>query len=810
MANNVYPLIPTKDIIPLPGLTLPLFLPKGGGSEIIEYALKQSSNKSQHNKAQNIVLSFDMGQTSDKPKASDIARIGGLAEISHVVNFPNGDVKVRLNIIERVKILNFISLSPFGRVKVERIISKKSFTLDQSGKNFLVEFKGKLKILAQYDPSYEDYVQSAEEVAHPGELADLVALILPLQINNAQKLLAELNPLKRLQLAGKLLDETLSLYAFRTKITEQAKGELDKSQHQEFIREQIRQMKAELGEEFAPEDDIEEMKKKLLALKVPDAVKKEGEKQLRRLEHLHPDTSEAALARTYIEWIFELPWGKRTRDRIDLKRAQKLLDIEHYGLEKTKDRILDFLGVRKLRSQTKGPILLFLGPPGVGKTSLGKSIAKALGRKFVRVSLGGLRDEAELRGHRRTYVGALPGRIIQGLKTAGTKNPVFMLDEIDKIGTDFRGDPASVLLEVLDPEQNKEFEDHYLNLPFDLSEVMFIATANMTDTIPAALFDRMEVIDIPGYTLQEKTEIAYRHILPREMIENGLHGDTIHFSEKALATIITEYTKESGVRELGRSLAQVLRKVARLKAEGGVLPKQISPKLIEEYLGPKRYFPDKLLPRDEIGIVTGLAWTPVGGEILQVEVSITAGKGSLNLTGQLGEVMRESAMAALTYVQANALQLGIDADFYENSSVHIHVPHGSIPKDGPSAGVAIVTALVSVLGSRKVLRDVAMTGEMTLRGNVLPIGGLREKALAALRAGIKKVVIPKDNLPELVEFPDYLKKNIQFIAVETVSEALQFSLHSMNRIEQKQPKKSKLLKPKLTKKKKSASTRVSL
>ncbi len=506
---------------------------------------------------------------------------------------------------------------------------------------------------------------------------------------------------------------------------------------------------------------------------MPATVRKEGLKQLRRLEMMHPDASEATIVRTYIDWILDLPWRKSSADRLDLKVAQKVLDEDHYGLEKIKERILEYLAVRKLNKTTKGPILCFVGPPGVGKTSLGQSIARAMGRKFHRISLGGMRDEAEIRGHRRTYIGSMPGRIIQGIKTVGTNNPVFMMDEIDKLGADYRGDPSSALLEVLDPAQNVEFSDHYLNLPFDLSKVMFITTANMSDTIPAPLLDRMEVIRLSGYTLEEKQIIAKRYLLPRQIKENGIKAQQIKFDEATLEFLISNYTREAGLRNLEREIGSLCRKVARKIAEGGKGPYVISPRTVEKYLGPPKFQPESEAEIiDQPGLATGLAWTEVGGEILYVEVSILKGKGNITLTGQLGDVMKESAQAAVSYCRSRLKDLKLDETYFEEIDIHIHVPAGAIPKDGPSAGVTIATAIYSALTKKKVRQDVAMTGEITLRGRVLPIGGLKEKALAALRAKIHTVIIPEQNKKDLVDIPKDLREQIKFVPVKNMDKIL--------------------------------------
>lgn len=763
----VVPLLPVRGLAPLPGIMLPLSIVQGSSAQAIRVAQDNDGL---------IALTLQLGAPDGVASKDNLCKIGGLAQIENFIELSNGDVKVHFFITDRIKITSFKKFEPFVEAAYEVIDTPAIRKLPAALEKKISDIKDRLLVLGEYDPQIEEHLGAVQDVYEPGMLSDILGAILPLEASDAQKVLEELDPKVRLDLVSDFLDKQLDVLAIKKKITSRVESEIDRVQQREILKEQMRQIRAELGESSESDEDLQELSDKVDTADLPELVLKETKKQVRRLQQLHPDTSEAALARTYVDWILDLPWNKRTIDRIDLKLAQKILDDDHYGLEKTKERILDFLGVRKLRKEHKGPVLLLVGPPGVGKTSLGKSIAKALGREFVHMSVGGLRDEAELRGHRRTYVGALPGRIIQGLKTAGSTNPVFVLDEIDKIGSNFRGDPASVLLEVLDPEQNNVFQDHYLNVPVDLSEVMFIATANMVDTIPPALLDRMEVIELSGYTTEEKREIARRYLMPREQEENGLKDEKIVFTEPALDLIITGYTKESGVRELRRIIATVYRKLARQLAEDKKPPSQITPKLVEKLLGSVRFLPDEKQVSDEVGIVTGLAWTSVGGEILTVEVAITKGKGTLSLTGQLGEVMRESAMAALTWVMSRAPELGIDSGFYESSSVHVHVPQGAIPKDGPSAGVAIATALVSALTGISVSKNVAMTGEITLRGKVIPIGGLREKALAALRMGITTVCIPKGNERELVEFPRYLRNTINFVAVETVDEVMDVAL----------------------------------
>jgi ATP-dependent Lon protease len=560
------------------------------------------------------------------------------------------------------------------------------------------------------------------------------------------------------------------------KIQADVRGEIDKTQREYFLREQLKAIQRELGETDDRSEDLRELREKIKEAKMPEKAAKEAEKQLRRLERMHPDAAEASMTRTYIEWLADLPWSKATKDNLDLKAAHRVLEEDHYDLEKVKERILEYLSVRKLKEKMKGPILCFVGPPGVGKTSLGKSIARALGREFVRISLGGVRDEAEIRGHRRTYVGALPGRIIQGIKTAGSNNPVFMLDEIDKIGADFRGDPSAALLEVLDPEQNNSFSDHYIGLAFDLSRVMFITTANMTDPIPSPLRDRMEIINLSGYTEQEKLGIAKSYLIPRQMAEHGITGKQISIPDKTVLQVISQYTREAGVRNLEREIGHLCRKVARKIAEGETGLFTITPSNLHQYLGVPKYLPEVEREKDEVGVVTGLAWTETGGDVLYIEATTMRGKGNLTLTGHLGDVMKESAHAALTYVRSRAGELGIKIEQFGKTDVHIHVPAGAIPKDGPSAGVTMATALASVFTNSPVKKDLAMTGEVTLRGRVLPIGGLKEKTLAAKRAGIKTMIIPKQNEKDLDDIPKNLKKDMKFIFVETMDEVISSAL----------------------------------
>jgi ATP-dependent Lon protease len=633
------------------------------------------------------------------------------------------------------------------------------------------------KILSLKDILSDDIVALLESVDDPGKLADLVASNMKIKVGDAQKVLEEKDPLERLALVNKILTMELEVSTVQAKLETEARDEMDRNQREYYLREQLRAIKRELGDDNDRDDEANEYKAKMKKAKLPREVFAEANKQLSRLEWMQPDTAENSIIRTYLDWLVELPWAVSTRDHLDLHAAKKILDADHHNLQKVKDRVLEYLAVMKLNNRQKGPIICFLGPPGVGKTSLGRSIARAMGRKFVRFSLGGVKDEAEIRGHRRTYIGALPGRILQCLKTAGTNNPVFMLDEVDKIGADFRGDPAAALLEVLDPEQNNRFSDHYLNLPFDLSKVMFITTANSTYTVPPALEDRMEIIELPGYSLEEKKLIAKKHLIPRLLSDHGLSPSNLVIHDSALKAIITSYTDESGVRGLERQLSAICRKVARKLAESsnGTIPTvSVTSVQLPKLLGPPPVTPEPKLPEGQVGVATGLAWSEVGGSVMFVETRVMPGEGNLSLTGQLGDVMKESAQTVLDLVRVHATDLGLPRNFYNDMDIHVHFPAGSTPKEGPSAGVAIFTALVSALLNIPAPRDIAMTGELTLRGQVMVIGGLKEKALAALRHGIHKVIIPRQNLKDLMEIPADLSKRLEFLPVDNLSELLDF------------------------------------
>lgn len=765
---DTLPLMPVRDVVIFTDMILPLFV----GREKSVYAVEEAVNKDRF-----LFLATQKDPTIEDPVPDEIYSVGTISRILRMLKLPDGRLKALVQGVAKGKIVEYVKKQASYRVKIEQLVDEADAEIDLATEALLRNVRENCeKILALRGEFTADISTILESIESPGKLADLVASNLKLKIEDAQTLLGIPNPLERLKRVNDFLIKEVELSAMQAKIQSDVRDEISKSQRDYYLREQVRAIHRELGEVDEKILEIEDYKKRIKKAKMPKNAAQEAKKQLRRLEQMHPDSSEASIVRTYLDWLVDMPWKNSTKDVLDLIETKKLLDEEHFGLEKVKDRILEYLGVRKLNPKMKGPILCFVGPPGVGKTSLGRAIANAMKRKFVRISLGGIHDEAEIRGHRRTYIGALPGRILQGLKQCGCNNPVFMMDEIDKIGSDYRGDPSSALLEALDPEQNSEFSDHYLNLPFDLSKVMFILTANLTDTIPSALLDRMEIIQISGYTHEEKLVIAEKHLLPRQIADNGLSGDSLKIGSNALGQIIAEYTSEAGVRNLERELGSICRKVARRIAEGKAGAVTITRSNLQNYLGPPKFLPEMDQESSQIGLSTGLAWTQVGGEPLYVEVSLMTGKGELIITGQLGEVMQESARAALTYARAHLKDFQIDENYFENLDVHIHVPAGAIPKDGPSAGIAIATALLSAVTKRAVKNDVAMTGEITLRGRVLPIGGLKEKALGALRAGIKTVIIPEKNRKDLSEVPANVKRKMNFIPVTNVDEVLTIAL----------------------------------
>ncbi len=761
---EVIPLLPIRDLVLFPFMIIPLFVGREASIKAVDEAIA---------KDRLILLSAQKDIVVEEPSQNDIYNVGVVAMIMKMLKLPDGRVKILVQGISKAKIETFVQIKPFYLVKVSKIKEENIVDITPAIDALMRNVKEQLEKYVSLGrlPS-QDILIILENVNNPGRLADIVASNLGLKVEESQKILEDSDQIERLRKVNDILAREIEILSMQAKIQSQAKEEMTKTQRNYFLREQLRQIKQELGETDEKTQEITELRDKILAAKMPPDVLKEAEKQLSRLETMHQDAAEASTVRTYLEWLTDVPWSKKTKDNLHIETAKKILDEDHYDLEKIKERILEYLSVRKLNKKMKGPILCFIGPPGVGKTSLGKSIAKAMNRKFIRVSLGGVHDEAEIRGHRRTYVGALPGRVIQGIKQAGTNNPVFMIDEIDKIGTDFRGDPSSALLEVLDPEQNFSFSDHYLNVPFDLSNVMFVATANVADTIPSPLRDRMEIINLSGYTLEEKEKIAEKYLISRQIKENGLKKEYIEFKPSAIRTIISGYTREAGLRNLEREIGTICRKVAKLIAENKIKKYTITNKNIHKYLGTIKILPEEERQKDEIGVSTGLAWTPFGGEILYIETVLVKGKGGLSLTGQLGDVMKESAQAALSYARSKADELGIKPDTFEKNDIHIHIPEGAIPKDGPSAGITMATSLISALLKKPVKKDIAMTGEITLRGNVLPIGGLKEKSLAALRAGIKTVLIPERNKKDLEEISQLVKKNLKFVPVRHMDEVI--------------------------------------
>lgn len=761
---DVIPVLPVRDMVMYPSVILPLFVGRDMSINAVEKALS---------KDRLILVVAQKDLTDEDPLPSRIYSIGVVSQIMRMLRLPDGRVKVLIQGIKKARIEEYIQEIPtfLARISVieEPIITE--ITTEIEGlMRYVKEEMEKVVSMGRMVPP--DILMVLDTIDEPGRLADIAAANLGLTVDNAQEVLEIVDPVKRLRRLSEILGKEIELLNVQAKILSQAKEEMSKSQREYFLREQMKAIRTELGEGDERSEEVDDLKKRIKKAKMPKDVEKEANKQVERLDMMHPDAIESTMVRTYIEWLVELPWSVSTKDNIDIKKARGILDEDHYDLDKVKERILEFLSVLKLKGEMKGPILCFVGPPGVGKTSLGKSIARAIGKKFIRISLGGMKDEAEIRGHRRTYVGSMPGRIIQSIKQAGTNNPVFMMDEIDKIGNDFRGDPASALLEVLDPEQNNAFSDHYLNVPFDLSKVMFITTANRVDTVPSALRDRMEIISIPGYTEKEKLQIAKKYLVQKQLKENGLTEKRLQIADHAMEKIIQEYTREAGLRNLEREIAAVSRKVARKVAEGNRKKVMITTKNLHSYLGPSKYLPESLIERDLVGVATGLAWTEFGGDTLYVEASCRKGKKELLLTGNMGDVMKESVQAALTYIKSMAKKLGIDGDIFNDLEMHVHVPQGAIPKDGPSAGITMAVAMISAITKKSVNRNIAMTGEITLTGRVLGIGGLKEKTLAALRNRMEKVIIPEENVHELVEIPTYVKKKITFLPVKNMNDVV--------------------------------------
>jgi ATP-dependent Lon protease len=760
-----FAVLPLRDTVVFPHMVAPLFVGRDRSVRAIEAAMTDN---------QRLVVIAQRDEESEEPNGSDLYSIGTEVVIGRKLRMPDGTTSVWVQGQRRVQVLRYTQAQPYLRAEVTPVHEEAEEGLPTEA--LMRAVLALFEKVVQYSRSIPDdaYV-AAMNAEEPGWMADLVASVLDMDVVQRQELLEAANATQRLQRVSIALASELDVLELENRIHSQVQEEVDRSQREYFLREQMRVIQNELGESDPHLQETNELREQIAKVELPDEVRERADKELARLSGMPPSAPEVGVIRTYLDWILALPWSTITADNLDIVRAQKILDDTHYGLPKAKERILEHIAVHQLApDKMKNPILCFVGPPGTGKTSLGRSIAEALGRNFVRVSLGGIRDEAEIRGHRRTYVGALPGRIIQTMRRAGSRNPVFMLDEIDKLGLDFRGDPASALLEVLDPEQNFAFSDHYLEVPFDLSKVMFITTANLLDPVPPALQDRMEVIEFPGYMEDEKLHIARRFLIPHQLEQNGLHA--LSFSEGAILGIVREFTHESGVRNLDREIANICRKVARRVAEGRPASKSIGRQSLVKYLGPPRYALGVAEDDDEIGVATGLAWTEAGGDTLSIEVTIMPGKGSLQLTGQLGEIMQESAQAALSYTRSQAEALGIDDIDFDKIDIHIHVPEGAVPKDGPSAGVTIATALISALTGRAVHHDVAMTGEITLRGRVLPIGGLREKALAAHRAGLTTMLVPKRNRSDMTEVPSRLRKRLRFVFVDNMDQVIPVAL----------------------------------
>lgn len=760
------PIIPIREAVLYPKMVLPLIVTQEPIIKLIDAALLA-------NKIIGIVAL--KSKESGEIKPEDLYSVGCAAFILKMIKMPDNTLRLLIQGMTRIRITEITQQDPYLRAKCVPLVDQMEETPDLQA--LLVSIKGIFQKVVELSPHLPaELAIMAMNLDDASALADLVASTLNISLADKQAILETLNVRERLERVNVLLNKELSVLELSSKIQSQVREGIDKSQREYFLREQLKAIQKELGERDERQIEIEELKRRLQEAKLPPEAMKEAERELDRLAKMPPAAAEYTVSRSYLEWLIELPWSVSTTDNLDIGQAEKVLNEDHYNLEKVKKRILEYLSVHKLKADMKGPILCFVGPPGTGKTSVGKSIARALGRKFVRMSLGGVRDEAEIRGHRRTYVGALPGRIIQGIRKAGSNNPVFMLDEIDKIGTDFHGDPSAALLEVLDPEQNYAFSDHYLDVPFDLSRVMFITTANILDPIPAPLRDRMEVLDLPGYTEEEKLKIAQNYLVPKQVEAHGLTEKHIQFTEKALRRIILEYTREAGVRNLEREIATICRGVARKVAEGQQELTIIDEEKVVIYLGPIKFFSEIAERTADPGVAIGLAWTPTGGDILFIEATRMKGKKGFTLTGQLGEVMKESAQAALSYIRAKSKELNISENFFNNSDIHIHVPAGAIPKDGPSAGITIFTALTSLLTGRPVRSDVAMTGEITLRGLVLPVGGIKEKVLAAKRAGITTVILPKKNEKDLEDIPEEVKREIKFHFVQRMDEVIQIAL----------------------------------
>jgi ATP-dependent Lon protease len=760
------PLLPLRGLLVYPTMVLHLDVGRERSVKALEKAMVD----------ENLILLCSQSEVNiEEPKPEDIYRVGTISKVRQMLKLPNGTIRVLVEGIVRAKIVSYIDNQDFYEVYVQEMPETQANDpeVDALMRSVLKQFENYISLSKKITP---ETFAAVSDIDEPGRLADVICSHLPLKLKDKQMILETVDVRDRLENLLMLLNNEQEVLELERKIGQRVKKQMEKTQKEYYLREQMKAIQKELGEKEGRGNEIEELRNQLKEAGLPEKVHEKVEKEIDRLEKMPSASAESGVIRNYIDWLLSLPWNKSTEDDLDLKKAEEVLNEDHYGLEKPKERVLEYLAVQKLAKKLKGPILCLVGPPGVGKTSIARSIARSLNRNFVRISLGGVRDEAEIRGHRRTYVGAMPGRIIQALKNAGSNNPVLLLDEIDKMSMDFRGDPAAALLEVLDPEQNNAFSDHYIEVPFDLSKVMFITTANAVHNIPRPLLDRMEVLYIPGYTEFEKLQIAMRYLVPKQKKEHGLEDDRLSIDESSVMKIIREYTRESGVRNLEQQIATICRKAAKQIVMGEAEHMEVTSGKLQELLGPVKYRYGLAEEQDQVGAVTGLAWTEVGGDTLVIEVMIVPGKGNLTLTGKLGDVMKESAQAAFSYTRSRAKQLNIDPDFYEKYDVHIHIPEGAIPKDGPSAGITIATALISALTNIPVRRDVAMTGEITLRGRVLPIGGLKEKSLAAHRAGIKKVLLPKDNEKDMQEIPESVRHDMEFITVSHMDEVLMHAL----------------------------------
>jgi ATP-dependent Lon protease len=760
------PLIPLRDLILFPNLVVPLFVGRERSIIALEEAMRGGHQ---------VVLVTQRHAETQDPSSEEMYEIGCVANVLQELKLPDGTAKALVEGVKRIRIKEFVASEPYIKVKVEFI--EEVGTADVETQALMRALVSDFEKAAEFGkPIPQEVLMAAGSIEEPGRLADFIAFHLNLKVEEKQVILEAIEPKTRIEKAGAFLRKELEILELGSRIQSRVKEQMTKSQREYFLREQLKAIQQELGQFDEVQAEIDEYKEKIRTAGMPEAVEEKALKELGRLEKMPQAAAETGVIRTYLDWLVGLPWTTMQDEVLDLLEAQRILDEDHYGLEKVKERVLEYLAVHKLTDKMRGPILCFVGPPGVGKTSIGKSIARSLGRQFIRMSLGGVRDEAEIRGHRRTYVGALPGRIIQSISQAGTRNPVFMMDEVDKVGADFRGDPTSALLEVLDPEQNNSFQDHYLEAPFDLSDVMFITTANLLDTIPPALQDRMEVIHFPGYTEDEKLHIARQYLVPKQLTQHGLTPGKLEIGDSALHEIIRRYTREAGVRGIERQIASICRQIARKVVEGHKGKTRVTARNLCKYLGPPRFSFGLAEERDEVGAATGLVWTEAGGDVIFVEATTMSGKGELTMTGQLGDVMRESAQAAVSYIRAHAKALGIDEAFHEKLDLHIHVPAAAIPKDGPSAGITMATALASALMACPVRREVAMTGEITLRGHVLPIGGLKEKLLAAHRAGIKTVLIPKENVRDLELLPPHVRDEMEIVPVDHMDQVLDRAL----------------------------------